>query len=200
MLGPQQPGQPQPVQPAMDAANQRLQFTGGSPPHTQPPTHPNKPPPNRSRPHTTTTTTTHAHQPPLLLLCRPQLQWPRASFDCQRRLAGNLATLRSWMLGVSPPALAATSGRRRAHKGQGHNACTRCGGRGASARSFGVASTNGGVCAALHAHPRRVLLPACCSSHAWHRLWDADSRPSGRLQLLAQLSCTSPPLHAPGLA
>ncbi|KAL4457647.1 hypothetical protein ABPG75_012512 [Micractinium tetrahymenae] len=42
---------------------------------------------------------------------RPQLQWPRASFDCQRRLAANLATLRSWMLGVSPAAFAATSGR-----------------------------------------------------------------------------------------
>lgn len=59
----------------------------------------------------------------LSALCRPQLQWPRAAFDSQRRLAGNLTTLRSWMLGVSPAALAATSGRRRVGAGPGDQAC-----------------------------------------------------------------------------
>ncbi|EFN58850.1 hypothetical protein CHLNCDRAFT_50360 [Chlorella variabilis] len=42
---------------------------------------------------------------------RPQLQWPRAAFDCQRRAAANAATLQSWMLGMSPAACAATSRR-----------------------------------------------------------------------------------------
>lgn len=52
--------------------------------------------------------------PPRSSSRRPQLQWPRAAFDSQRRLAGNLTTLRGWMLGVAPAALAATSGRRQA--------------------------------------------------------------------------------------
>ena len=43
--------------------------------------------------------------------CRPQLQWPRAASDAQRRAAANAAVLQAWMLGMSPAAAAATSSR-----------------------------------------------------------------------------------------
>lgn len=44
--------------------------------------------------------------------CRPNLQWPRAGFDAQRRAAANRALLQGWMLGMSPAVCAAASSRR----------------------------------------------------------------------------------------
>lgn len=44
--------------------------------------------------------------------CRPNLQWPRAIFDAQRRGAANRALLHGWMLGMAPAVHAAASARR----------------------------------------------------------------------------------------
>lgn len=50
-----------------------------------------------------------SHSPPLHLAHRPNLQWPRAISDAQRRAASNAAMLHGWMLGMAPAAAAATS-------------------------------------------------------------------------------------------
>lgn len=43
---------------------------------------------------------------------RPNLQWPRASFDAKRRAGANAALLQGWTLGMAPAAAAAASTRR----------------------------------------------------------------------------------------